>query len=605
MSTSANLALPFIEGGELLPDVTLNETLRLIDTLVQLAIVDRDLNAPPGSPGEGQRWIVKASPSPTGAWAGHGNHLAAWQDGGWIFCTPRNGWLAYVLDEGALIAWNGTAWVDAGAMLTTFQNVALLGIGTTADATNPFSAKLNNALWAARTVAEGGDGHLRYKMSKESAAKTLSLLFQDNFSGRAEIGLTGDDDFHFKVSADGSNWLDAITIDRATGKLAANQGFGSPATTRGQLYAAPFDALAHNGTQVDGNAACAQEFGTTGSTLASGTPKYTTDMWQGSYTHGAGTAVVTSGQVAAASFGAALPGFSTAHRLKATTAITSPANGDAGRHIHSEVGDRFARYKWGTASAVPVGIAFRFYAMRSGTQMIRALNAAGDRAYHTNFAVATGWNYITKTIPGDTSGTWATGPTIGCRFDIFGLGKEASPATADAWGGTPKLSTTASDGENQYSSNNDETLVTGFLTVPGIELPDADRHALIMRPFGQELVLCRRYIEKNYDYATLPGTASITAGLCFGLIPTGSRTNGSPYGVGIRFGETKRATPTVTVYGYAGGAGKVSDEAGTDLAANSGSANHVGENGFNLYNQSGGTVTLTQLFCHWLAKSQL
>ena len=70
MSASANLALPFIEGGELLPDVTLNETLRLIDTLVQLAIIDRDLNVPPGAPAEGQRWIVKASPSPTGAWAG-------------------------------------------------------------------------------------------------------------------------------------------------------------------------------------------------------------------------------------------------------------------------------------------------------------------------------------------------------------------------------------------------------------------------------------------------------------------------------------------------------------------------------------------------------
>ncbi len=114
-------------------------------------------------------------------------------------------------------------------MLTTLQNLSLLGVGTTADATNPFSAKLNNALWVAKTVAEGGDGHLRYKMSKESAAKTLSLLFQDNFSGRAEIGLTGDDDFHFKVSADGSSWLDAITIDKSTGKLTANQGFANPA----------------------------------------------------------------------------------------------------------------------------------------------------------------------------------------------------------------------------------------------------------------------------------------------------------------------------------------------------------------------------------------
>src|SRR3954462_13482802 len=247
MSASANLALPFIEGGELLPDVTLNETLRLIDTLLQLATVDRDLNAPPGAPAEGQRWIVKASPSPTGAWVGHGNHLAAWQDGGCVFCVPQVGWFAYVIDEGALVAWNGGPWVSALAILSTLQNLALLGVGATADSTNPLSAKLNNTLWVAKTVAEGGDGNLRYKMSKESAAKTLSLLMQTNFSGRAELGLTGDDDFHLKVSADGSTWAEALTISRSTAKLTANQGFTNPAATRAQLYAAPFDAFAFNG----------------------------------------------------------------------------------------------------------------------------------------------------------------------------------------------------------------------------------------------------------------------------------------------------------------------------------------------------------------------
>ena len=73
-------------------------------------------------------------------------------------------------------------------MLASLQNLALLGVGTTADTTNPFSAKLNNTLWVAKTVAEGGDGNLHYKMSKESATKTLSLLMQTNFSGRAEVG---------------------------------------------------------------------------------------------------------------------------------------------------------------------------------------------------------------------------------------------------------------------------------------------------------------------------------------------------------------------------------------------------------------------------------
>src|SRR5207253_10109776 len=108
---------------------------------------------------------------------------------------------------------------DFFSTVTSIQNLALLGVGTTADASNPLAAKLNNTLWTAKTVAEGGDGNLRYKLSKESASKTLSLLMQTNFSGRAEIGLTGDDDFHVKVSADGSTWVDALRVDKTTGLL--------------------------------------------------------------------------------------------------------------------------------------------------------------------------------------------------------------------------------------------------------------------------------------------------------------------------------------------------------------------------------------------------
>lgn len=214
---TANLALPLIQAAQAQKHVTHNEALRLIDTLLQLAVLDRDLASPPGSPGEGQRWIVAASP--TGGWAGHAGHIAAWQDAGWQFSAPQTGWVAFVIDEGTLLTWNGTAWGDFFATVTSIQNLARLGIGTTADATNPLSAKLGNALFVAKTVAEGGDGNLRLKLSKESAAKTLSLLFQDNFSGRAEIGLTGNDDFHFKVSPDGSSWLEGIKIDRGTGKV--------------------------------------------------------------------------------------------------------------------------------------------------------------------------------------------------------------------------------------------------------------------------------------------------------------------------------------------------------------------------------------------------
>src|SRR5436853_2461648 len=305
MSTSPNLSLDYIDLNAAQREVTHNAAIRALDGLVQLAALDRDLATPPSSPSDGQRWIVAASP--TGAWAGKATQVAAWQDGAWRFYVPRLGWLVYVIDEGKLVAWSGSAWVDALSMLTTLQNIALLGVGTTADSTNPFSAKLNNALWVAKTVAEGGDGHLRYKISKESAAKTLSLLFQDNFSGRAEMGLTGDDDFRFKVSADGSSWLDAITIDRTTGKLTANQGFTNPTTTRAQLYTAPSDALAFNGMQVDGSGDVSQANGTTQLTLASDTETYVTDTFLIAYKNSG--AAVKARQLAAASFPAALSGY--------------------------------------------------------------------------------------------------------------------------------------------------------------------------------------------------------------------------------------------------------------------------------------------------------
>jgi Protein of unknown function (DUF2793) len=217
MTDTANLGLPCIEGSQAQKHVTHNDALRILDTLVQLAVLDRDLTTPPSSPAEGQRWIVKTGA--TGIWAGHVNAIAAWQDGGWIFSAPRTGWVAFVADEGTLLLWNGTAWGDFFSTVTSIQNLALLGIGTTADSSNVLAAKLNNALFAAKTVAEGGDGNLRYKLSKESAAKTLSFLLQDNYSGRAEIGLTGDDDFHFKVSSDGSTWYEGIKIAAATGKI--------------------------------------------------------------------------------------------------------------------------------------------------------------------------------------------------------------------------------------------------------------------------------------------------------------------------------------------------------------------------------------------------
>ncbi len=55
-----------------------------------------------------------------------------------------------------------------------------------------------------------GAGH-QLKINKAAAADTASLLFQSNWSGRAEMGLAGNDAFSIKVSGDGASFVTALT----------------------------------------------------------------------------------------------------------------------------------------------------------------------------------------------------------------------------------------------------------------------------------------------------------------------------------------------------------------------------------------------------------
>lgn len=209
MSATLRLALPFLAAGQAQKHVTHNDALMDLDALVQLRVVARAALSPPPTPAEGDIWLLGAVP--LGDWAGQSGHLAEWRDGGWVFHAPRAGWVAWVEDEQALLVCDGSAWrgiLDGG----TPGLLALFGLGTTADAANPFAAKLNKALWTARGAGEGGDGDLRITLNKEAAGDVLSLLFQSGWSGRAEIGLVGSNDLQFRVSADGSVWQDGLRI---------------------------------------------------------------------------------------------------------------------------------------------------------------------------------------------------------------------------------------------------------------------------------------------------------------------------------------------------------------------------------------------------------
>lgn len=217
MDTTTNLALPLLAAAQAQKHVTHNEALLVVDALLQAAVRDKDLAAPPADPDEGDRYLVATAAS--GAWSGKTGRLAAWRDGGWRFFDAKAGFVVFVLDESLLYVFDGTAWTPLPVGLTAVNDATLIGLGTHADAAHPFAAKLNVALWTARAVGEGGTGDLRVFLNKESAANTLSLLFQTAYSGRAELGLVGDDSLAIRTSPNGVAWKNAVRIDNATGGI--------------------------------------------------------------------------------------------------------------------------------------------------------------------------------------------------------------------------------------------------------------------------------------------------------------------------------------------------------------------------------------------------
>lgn len=217
MDNSPKLQLPYIAAAQAQKHVTHNEAIRALDVLVQASIVDRDLTVAPASPPDGSCYLVASGA--TGTWAGNDNAIAAWQDGAWQYYTPRTGWQVWVEDEEILIAWTGTEWKVASSEASngsTALEGSMVGVNATADTTNRLSVKSDATLFTHDDVTPGS-GDMRQVLNKAGSGNTVSQLYQSNWSGRAEVGLTGSDNLAVKVSADGSSWTDAMVIDASTG----------------------------------------------------------------------------------------------------------------------------------------------------------------------------------------------------------------------------------------------------------------------------------------------------------------------------------------------------------------------------------------------------
>jgi hypothetical protein len=216
MDTSFNLALPYLAAGQAQKHVTMNDALDRLDQLVQLTAQASGVVTPPASPPDGTRYLLGAVP--TGIWTGKGQQIAVFEGGAWSFIEPKAGWRAWVLDAQSLHVFRNGSWQPVTAIP---DQLPLLGLNATASTTNRLSVASDAALFS-----HAGTNH-RLIVNKAGTAQTASLLFQSNYSGRAEIGLTGTNALSMRVSADGTNWTDALRILPETGQVVVGASNGN------------------------------------------------------------------------------------------------------------------------------------------------------------------------------------------------------------------------------------------------------------------------------------------------------------------------------------------------------------------------------------------
>ena len=113
MSRTSNLSLPLLAAAQAQKHVTMNAATQALDVLVQPAVIDSVLAAPPSDPADGDRYLVPAGA--IDAWAGQDHKLACWQDGVWVFHAPQTGWRVFVELQGRMLTYLSGKWRPGAA----------------------------------------------------------------------------------------------------------------------------------------------------------------------------------------------------------------------------------------------------------------------------------------------------------------------------------------------------------------------------------------------------------------------------------------------------------------------------------------------------------
>jgi hypothetical protein len=239
-------------------------------------------------------------------------------------------------------------------------------------------------------------------------------------------------------------------------------------------------------------------------------------------------------QQSTTSGGAAAAGFTKSLKLTVTAANASLTSGQFFRLFSGFEGLNMADLAWGTADAKPITLSFWVRSSVVGLHsiVIQGYLVTTISAYAGTYTInsADTWEYKTITIPGATTGTWATDNSQWGYMTIgHGSGSAGGLIAANTW-------VTGQSGYANQATGTVSVLGTVGATwyITGLQVEKGSTASSFeFRSQQKELMLCQRYYQK----LGLKNNAYLGAG------NTQTTGQGAVY---VKYAMTMRASPTGT-----------------------------------------------------------
>jgi hypothetical protein len=225
MTTSNRLGITELAATQVDRSVTVNEAIAKLEAgATCFAAISIGDTAPPGSPAEGDLYVLGASP--TGAWSGQGKYVAVYYNAAWFFLPPIEGALAYAQDDNAYYFYSGSAWaLFAGG-----------GGGGVGDVVGPASSTDGHFaqfdLATGKLLKDGGlaldtDGTLAAnsdtKIASQKATKTYIDGLAVNLGKRGRVRAATTANITILTDLNNGDTLDGLTLATGEWVLVKNQ----------------------------------------------------------------------------------------------------------------------------------------------------------------------------------------------------------------------------------------------------------------------------------------------------------------------------------------------------------------------------------------------